>query len=105
MDAPERNSLGIVVGEATQRWVERTGRRPNDFFNGLLGGVDQIVHGQECLEPALPFLTHGMAFILHVEVSVLCYQHPAGMRLPAGRASDAITLAKMWAPKGLKRDL
>jgi hypothetical protein len=25
----------IVVGEATQRWVERTGRRPNDFFNGL----------------------------------------------------------------------
>src|SRR4026207_1256454 len=26
----------IVVGEATQRWVERTGRRPNDFFNGLL---------------------------------------------------------------------
>jgi len=78
MDAPERNSLGRV---------------------------DQIVHGQECLEPALPFLTHGMAFILHVEVSVLCYQHPAGMRLPAGRASDAITLAKMWAPKGLKRDL
>src|SRR4029453_17683080 len=26
----------IVVGEATQRWVERTGRRPNDFFKGLL---------------------------------------------------------------------
>jgi len=24
----------IVVGEATQRWVERTGRRPNDFSTG-----------------------------------------------------------------------
>jgi len=30
----------IVVGEATQRWAERAGRRPNDFFNGLLIRLD-----------------------------------------------------------------
>jgi hypothetical protein len=29
----------IVVGEATQSWAERTGRSPNDFFNGLLSAA------------------------------------------------------------------
>jgi hypothetical protein len=41
----------IVVGEATQRWVERTGRRPNDFFNGLLGAQripDPTTAGEFC---------------------------------------------------------